>query len=112
MRVLYDSSFLLVTAKEVLSLLGVVCPILVQRGQHKWREIQECSSERIPVDNVVSENSAWILAHGPSVVRGLSPVFTFVWDFWEVWGMLQGGIRCVWSASALTWESLEIISVA
>lgn len=76
--------------KLFLSLSGAACPILVQRGQHKWHEIQECSSERIPMDNAVSENSAWILAHGPSVVRGLLPVFMFVWAFWESWAMLQG----------------------
>ena len=98
--------------KLFLSFLEAVCPILVQRGQHKWCEIQEYSSKRIPVDSVVSENSAWILARSLRVVTGLLTFFTLVWDFWESQGMLQGGITCVWAAPALTWESLELVFVA
>lgn len=56
------------------SCMGAVCPILAQRGQPKWYEIQECS-KCIPADNVVSEKSAWSLA--PSLLFGHRAVARF-----------------------------------
>ena len=91
--------------------MGAVCPILAQRGQPKWYEIQECS-KCIPADNVVSEKSAWIWLPASSLVIGLLPGFIFVWDFLGILGNAVRGIRCVWSAPALTWVSLGVIFVA
>lgn len=47
-----------------------------------------------------------------SLVIGLLPGFIFVWDFLGILGNAVRGIRCVWSAPALTWVSLGVIFVA
>lgn len=87
------------------SFLGLSVLFWLRRGQHKWHKIQECSSKCIAVDNVVWEIFARIFTHGFILLAlGLLLGFTSVWDFLGI----LGGVRCVWSASALTRESLTL----